>query len=241
MESINQTLKNNKPKPTDSISTILTIQLIHTYNNLRLESQLLRAAYFTFKSFIGIMLPVFILFPTDANYYSDLQRTMGDLYFHSFSALDISTELAICGACFLLIVVEKICFFRKKMTATIIVVLLMNLLAPILNPIFIQLMLRPRMGGDPLCYLVKVLAGLNVGLILLDAIYFEVFLFTFSLDSRNKLCRIKNKLISARGIMVIILSIVVPPISNANKTVAGVLELVYFTMPVLTLCTCPYI
>ena len=140
-----------------------------------------------------------------------------------------------------MVLVEKICFFRKKMRATITVVLLMNLLAPALNPIFMQLILRSIMEGDPLCYLVKVLAGLNVVCILLDAIYFEVFLFTFSLNSRNKLCRIQNKIISARGIVVILLSIVLPAISNANKTVASILELVYMTLPLLTLCKCSYI
>ena len=187
------------------------------------------------------MLPVFILFPTDANYYSGLQKTLGELYFHSFSTLDTPTALMVCGGCFLLVLMEKICFFRKKMRATIIVVLLMNLLAPALNPIFMQLILRAKMEGDPLCYLVKALAGLNVGCILLDAIYFEVFLFTFSLNSRNKLCRIKSTLISARGIMVILLSIVLPAISNINQTVASILELVYMALPLLTLCKCFYI
>ena len=240
MESPKQKRKDNKATE-NSISTILTIELIETYNNLHIDSPLLRTAYFTFKSFIGIMLPVFILFPTDVNYYSGLQKTLGQLYFHSFSTLDTLTALIVCGGCFLLVLVEKICFFRKKMRATIIVVLLMNLLAPALNPIFMQLILRSIMEGDPLCYLVKVLAGLNVGCILLDAIYFEVFLFTFSLNSRNKLCRIQNKIISARGIVVILLSIVLPAISNANKTVASILELVYMALPLLTLCKCSYI
>ena len=147
----------------------------------------------------------------------------------------------VCGGCFLLVLVEKICFFRKQMRTTIIVVLLMNLLAPALNPVFMQLILRPITEGDPLCYLVRVLAALNVGCILLDAIYFEVFLFTFSLNSRNKLCRIKNKIISARGIVVILLSILLPAISNTDKTVASVLELVYMALPLLTLCKPPYI
>ena len=105
IEYISQKLKNKKEPTRDSISVILTIQLIETYNSLHIDSPLLRAAYFAFKSFIGIMLPVFFLFPTHDNYYSDLQRTLGQLYFHSFSALDTSTALAVCGGCFLLVLV----------------------------------------------------------------------------------------------------------------------------------------
>ena len=74
-------------------------------------------------------------------------------------------------------------------------------------------------------------------LIFLDGVCFDVFMFSFSMNSKNKLCKIKNNIISWREIIIIILSIVLPVLSNADRTIVIILQLAYFILPLATICT----
>ena len=182
------------------------------------------------------MLPVFILFPTHNNYYSSIQKNFSELYFNYFSTLTDSSELMISGGFFLLTVIEKVNFFKKKIKITIIIAMLMSLFAPILYPIFIQLMLKPIVENNELDYCLKVLISFNMLFLLVNGICFEICMFSFSLNPKNKLCKIKKNIISGREIMIIILAILLPILGNNNRVIAIIIELAYCAFPLATLC-----
>ena len=143
-----------------------------------------------------------------------------------------------CGCYLLVEALLKVLFIQKQMKPTMILSMLMNLLAPILNPVFLQFLLLPVTAGDHLGFGLKVLAGVNMFFVLQDGITFELLLFTFSLNPRNKLSKIKNNLISIRGVLVILLSTVLPLLSTPFA--CSVVQLLYFCLPLLTIRkSCP--
>ena len=179
------------------------------------------------------MVPAFVLSPA-GNYYSEGQSSLSWLYFHYPRTLESRTRLMMCGSYLLIEAVLKILFLWKKMKPTMILSMLMNLLAPVLNPIFLQFILLPVAADDHLGSAFKVLAGVNVFFVLQDGITFELLLLSFSLNPKNKLSKIKNNLISIRGVLVILLSTVLPLLNTRFLCILA--QLLYFCLPLLTIC-----
>ena len=90
--------------------------------------------------------------------------------------------------------VERISFWRGNFQVNVVLVKILSLLAPILNPLFIQVLLEPIDGF----YFLKGAAGLAMLGVNGAAVFEGAFVFTFSFSSKNKLSRIRSTAFTVR-------------------------------------------
>ena len=202
-----------------------------------IQSHLLRCLYFACRSLVGIILPIFVLFPTRAYYYSEAQGTIANLYFEGFQSVGDVHVMVMCWLCFGLILVEKVSYLSRRLRVNVLLVMVLNLLTPMLNPIFIQMAKTLSHEDETWERLMKGIAIINILCLVNAAVFYEVFIFTFSFNPKNKLCKVKNTSITIRETLVILLSLLLPAVGNTNPPISIVIQLIYWVLPLITICT----